>query len=263
MRTEANGIQTHYDLSGKDDAPVVMLGHSLGTSMIMWDAQIEQLQQQYRVLRYDTRGHGNTEAPREAYTLDQLGDDAIALLDGLGIDQIHWVGLSMGGMIGQNLALRYPNRLYSVCLCDTMAQIPVEAQTMWTNRIALAEGEGMMSLVQPLVERWFSATYLKENPASVQAIREQVVKTPVDGFVGCCHAIRELDYLDSLVNIKTPALIVVGEDDPATPVAASQAMNARMPDSRLTVIPDARHLSNIEQARMFNDTLLAFLRSQS
>jgi 3-oxoadipate enol-lactonase len=261
MQIEANGIYVHYELSGRTDLPVVMLSHSLACSRVMWDPQMEILKSQFRVLRYDTRGHGNSDAPEGAYTLEQLGADAIALLDALKIQTVHFVGLSMGGMIGQCLALNHSDRLKSLTLCDTAAVIPQEAQPIWDERIAAARQNGMQALARQSLERWFTQPLLDRNPPEVDRIRKQILSTPVAGFIGCSEAIRRLSYLERLSDIKTPTLIIVGEDDPGTPVAASEAMHARIAGSKLLVLPQAAHLSNIEQAERFNTALRECLLS--
>ena len=259
MKVEVKGIQVNYELSGKQDAPLVMLSHSLCTSLEMWHPQMSVLAQHFHVLRYDTRGHGGSDASPNAYTLNQLGDDAIGLLDKLAIEKIHWVGISMGGMIGQNLALNHASRLKSLVLCDTTAIMPEDAQPIWQQRIDTANSQGMSSLVQETLERWFTPPYLAENPPQVQLIREQILATPVAGFVGCSEAIRRLNYIDRLDRIQLPTLIIVGEDDPGTPVSASEAIHEGIADSELTILPDARHLCNIEQTEAFNSALLPFL----
>ncbi len=260
MKITANGIQINYQLSGKEDEPVVVLSHSLGSSLAMWDPQMELLEARYKVLRYDIRGHGGSDAPEGAYTLDQLGGDAIGLLDALGIDVVHWVGLSMGGMIGQYLALNYADRLRSLALCDTAAIIPDDAQPVWQERMDMARDKGMQALVQETVKRWFTLPYLGKNPGGVELIRKHFLATPVLGYIGCSEAIRVLNYLEDLSDIKIPTIIMVGEDDPGTPVAASEAMHERIPDSRLVVLHSAAHLSNIEQAEAFNSSLMGFLQ---
>ncbi len=259
MQVKANGIQMNYELSGREDAPMVVLSHSLGCNLAMWDPQLESLETHYRVLRYDTSGHGGSDAPAEAYSMDQLGDDAIGLLDALNIDLVHWVGLSMGGMIGQCLALNHAERLLSLALCDTAAVIPDEAQSMWQERIDLVRDKGMEALVQSTLERWFTPPYLSQNPPGVELIRKHFLATPVAGYIGCSEAIRGLNYLERLSEIKTPTLIIVGEDDPGTPVAASEAMHERIPESRLAILMSAAHLSNIEQPEAFNKALMRFL----
>jgi len=261
MQIEANGILVHYELDGPADLPVVMLSHSLACSRVMWDPQMEVLKSDFRVLRYDTRGHGGSDAPEGAYSLEQLGADAVALLDALKISAVHFVGLSMGGMIGQCLALNHPDRLKSLTLCDTAAVIPQQAQPVWAERIAAARQNGMQGLARETLERWFTPPFLQQNPSQVDRIRKQILSTPVVGYVGCSEAIRHLDYLKRLSEIRTPTLIIVGEDDPGTPVAASEAMHARIAGSKLVVLPHAAHLSNIEQAGRFNTVLMEFLLS--
>ncbi len=259
MKIQTGTISTNYEISGPPDAPVVMLSHSLGAAMRMWDLQLPVLAPRFRVLRYDTRGHGGSDAPQGAYTLDQLVADAAALLEALAIDKVHWVGLSMGGMIGQGFALTHPERLLSLSLCSTSALIPEAAQPAIQERIDTALKEGMAALVEGTLARWFTAAYLKQNPPEVAAIRRQFLETPVAGYVGCTEAIRRLSYLERLSGIALPTLIVVGEDDPGTPLAASQAMHDRIAGSRLCVIPKMLHLNNIERADLFNRHLAEFL----
>jgi 3-oxoadipate enol-lactonase len=260
MRVKVEGIQINYELSGKAGAAVAMLSHSLGSSLVMWEPQMRALEPYYQVLRYDTRGHGSTDAPTGPYTLEQLGEDAIGLVDALSVDVVHWVGLSLGGMIGQYLALNQSHRLRSLVLCDTAAIMPKESQAVRQERIETARNKGMQALLQPTLERWFTPPFLKQNSQEVTLIRNQFLATPVAGYIGCSEAIKELNYLDRLCEIQIPTLIIVGEDDPGTPVAASKAMHERIPDSKLVVLPSAAHLSNVERAEAFNSTVVDFLR---
>ncbi len=262
MQIKANDISVNYELSGKEGSPVVMLSHSLACSLVMWNPQMDILQPHFQVLRYDTRGHGDSDATEGAYSLDLLGKDALALLDALEIETVHFVGLSMGGMIGQCLALHHKKRLKSLTLCDTAAVIPDEAQPIWDERIAAARNEGMQALVQGTLERWFTQPYLDLNPPQVKRIRDQILSTPIAGFIGCSEAIRRLGYLEHLSELRLPTLIIVGEEDPGTPVAASEAMHARIKGSKLVVLPSAAHLSNIEQADGFNKALIDFLKAE-
>lgn len=259
MNIEANGINIHYELSGKEKASVVVLSHSLACSQVMWWPQIELLESHFRVLRFDTRGHGQSQAPEGPYTLEQLVDDAIGLLDTLKLDRVYWVGLSMGGMIGQGLALRDQSRLNTLVLADTAAVIPAEAQPVWQERIDAAITGGMQAVAESTLERWFTPDYLQQNRPGIDRIRQQILATPLAGYVGCSEAIRRLNYLDQLDAVETKTLIMVGADDPGTPVAASEAMHAQIKGSKLVVIPQAAHLSNIEQADTFNSHLMAFL----
>ena len=261
MLIETNGTNIHCKLAGKKQAPVVVLSHSLACSMVMWRPQLDFLEPHFRVLRFDTRGHGFSDAPVGPYTLEQLVGDAIGVLDKLDFGQVYWVGLSMGGMIGQGLALTHPDRIERLVLADTAAIIPDEAQPVWQERIDAARDEGMQTVAESTLERWFTPDYLKQNPPEIDQIRQQILDTPVAGYIGCSEAIRRLNYLNRLSEIRTPTLVMVGADDPGTPVAASEAMHAQIKGSRLVVIPDAAHLSNIEQARIFNDSLITFLRN--
>jgi 3-oxoadipate enol-lactonase len=260
MFIKANGIQMNYELSGRKDAPVLVLSHSLGSSLKMWDPQMEALEPSFRIVRYDTRGHGQSEAPAGAYTLELLAEDAIGLLDALGFDTVHWIGLSMGGMIGQCLALNHANHLQSLALCDTAAFVPEENQPVWQERIDTARNKGMQALVEPTLERWFTPFFFRQNPQRLALIRKQFLATPVEGYVGCIEAIRKLNYLDRLSEIKMATLIIVGEDDLGTPVAASKAIHERIPNSRLVILASARHFSNVEQPEAFNSALIKFLK---
>jgi len=261
MYVRANGIEINYELSGEDGDPVVVLSHSLGSNLDMWDPQMEPLRRRYRVLRYDMRGHGKTQAPSPPYSFDLLADDAVAMMDGLQLEKVHWVGFSIGGMIGQAIALKHPERFKSLALCDTTAHLPPDAQPVWAERIRTAREKGMAALADATMERWFTPSYLKRTPPEMKRIREIFVSTPVDGYVGCSEAIRRLDHLEKLRKINIPTLILVGSEDQATPVSAAEAMKERMREAKLYVIPSAAHLSNIEQAEVFNRELLAFLET--
>jgi len=263
MRIEANGIRMNYELSGKKGAPVVVLSHSLSCNLLMWNPQIDALNPYFQVLRYDTRGHGATDAPSGPYTLELLAEDITGLLDALGMDRVHFVGLSMGGMIGQCLALSHPHRLKSLVLCDTASIVPAEAQPLWQERLHKVSKKGMEALFEETLERWFTPAFLRQNPPMVKLIRKQILATPVAGYIGCAEAIRRLNYLDRISEIKTPTLIMVGEDDPGTPVSASEAMHEHIAGSNLVVLPSARHLSNVEQTEAFNAALLKFLKNRS
>jgi len=263
MLIKVNGIQMNHELSGQESGQVVMLSHSLGSSLVMWNPQSESLEPRFRVLRYDTRGHGGSEAAQGPYALEMLGQDAISLMDALKLDKVHWVGLSMGGMIGQFIALNHPDRLWSLILCDTAALTPKESQPMIQERINTVREKGMTPLMEPTMERWFTPSFLCLNSQMLSVIRKQFLGTPVAGYIGCTEAIRKLNYLDRLSEIEVPTLIMVGEDDPGTPVSASKAMHERILESKLSILPSARHLSNVEQPQAFNETLVSFLKGLS
>ena len=263
MKISANGLSMNYTLEGPDSAPVVTMSHSLATDLSMWDPTVAPLQGRWRVLRYDTRGHGGTEAPTGAYTLDELVEDAAALLGALGITRTHWVGLSMGGMIGQSLALKAPDLLRSLALCDTSSRVPPEARPLWQDRIRTAESQGMEPLVEPTLQRWFTAPFRQREKAVMERVGAMIRATPPHGYAGCCHAIAALDLTDRLPAITIPTCVIVGEDDPGTPVSASRAIHERVKGSRLEIIPGAAHIANMEQPEAFNRALTSFLASVS
>ena len=263
MRIKTATITTHYELSGPKNAAVVMLSHSLGSTLNMWDPQMTALEAKHQVLRYDIRGHGASVVPDGAYTLEQLVADAVALLDALEIKKVNLVGLSMGGMIAQGLTLKHANRVSRLALCDTSAFMPPEAQPIIQDRIDIARKEGLAALVDSTLARWFTPSYLQKKGPGVEMIRSILQKSPVAGYIGCTEAIRRLNYLDELPRIKTPTLVMVGADDPGTPVAAAQAIHERIAGSRLVIIPSASHLCNIEQAEVFNPHLLKLLSAET
>jgi len=259
MKITANGISMNYTLEGPANAPVVTLSHSLATTLAMWEPQLPALTARWRVLSYDTRGHGGTDAPRGGYSLDQLADDAQALLRALGIQRTHWVGLSMGGMIGQTLALKAPELFASLSLCDTSSRIPPEAKPLWDERVHTAETKGMEPLVEPTLSRWFTAPYKDKGGPVVEKVRTMIRSTPPAGYIGCCQAISGLNLTDRIGAIKAPTLIIVGEDDQGTPVAASKVMHEKINGSQLVILKSAAHLSNMEQPTAFADVLTGFL----
>ncbi len=259
MRITANGIGVNYVLEGPAGAPVVTLSHSLATTLDMWAPQLPALTRQYRVLRYDTRGHGGTDAPAGAYTLEQLAEDARALLRALGIVRAHWVGLSMGGMVGQTLALAAPGLFASLTLCDTSCRVPPEMRGAWAERIQTAERQGMEPLVEPTLGRWFTPPFRQRSAAVVERVAAMIRGTSPAGYVGCCHAISKLDLTERLGAIRIPTHVIVGEDDPGTPVAAARVIHEHVNGSQLTIIKSASHLSNVEQPEAFSEALIGFI----
>jgi 3-oxoadipate enol-lactonase len=259
MKAAANGIEVHYALEG--EGPLVTLSHSLGCNVSMWDEQARALSEQFKVLRFDTRGHGNTSAPAEAYTLDQLADDLHDLLAGLGITQTHFVGLSMGGMIGQVFALKYPQSVQSLVLCDTTSRFPPDSWATWEERIRTVQASGMEALVEPTIEGWFTPPFRNKRRDVTDKVRAMLRSTPPQGYIGCCHAIPAINTTDRLDEIRCPAMVIVGEEDPRTPVAAARTLYEALPSSELVVLKSASHLSNMEQPDAFNSALLRFLDS--
>jgi 3-oxoadipate enol-lactonase len=257
MKIKANGIYMNYMLEGPPSAPVITLSHSLATDYTMWEPQMEVLKAHYRVLRYDTRGHGGSDVPEGPYSLDQLGEDVHALLQALEIKQTHFMGLSMGGMIAQVFALKHPGMFRSLILCDTMSRVDHQALPVWDERIMITQTQGMEPHVEPTIERWFTKPF-RSSPVA-DRVRAMIRATSPEGYVGCSRAIMELNLTERLPDIRLPTLIIVGADDPGTPVAASQAMHEKLKGSKLIILKSAAHLSNIEQAEAFNKAVISFL----
>lgn len=256
-RIRVNDIDVAYSLEGPEGAPVLTFSHSLCADHRMWDAQIPAFTKRFRVLRLDTRGHGATSAPAGPYSFDMLAGDVVGLLDALGIARTHFVGLSLGGMVGQNLALRYPDRVDRLVLCATAASTPQPES--WDTRIKIAETKGLAGLADATLGRWFSDGFRAAAPEVVARIGQAIRATPLAGFVGCGQAIRALDNLPRLPTIRAKTLILIGDDDIGTPVPISEEMHRLIPGSGLVVFPWARHLINIEVAEGFNRAVLGFL----
>lgn len=257
MKIDANGISINYTIEG--EGPWIALSHSLACNLHMWDEEAKRLSKRYKVLRYDTRGHGESSAPAGAYTLELLADDLHALLQALGVQSAHFVGLSMGGMIGQTYALKYPGMFKSLALCDTTSRYPAAAASLWAERIKTVEAQGMEPLVASTLERWFTAPFRQARPEVVAKVAAMIRSTPVPGYVGCSHAIPKINVTARLKEIRCPSVVIVGKDDPGTPVAMAEEIHQALPGSELVVIPSAAHLSNLEQPDAFNQALTKFL----
>ncbi len=259
MQAATHDISLEYDIDGPPEAPVIACSHCLAGSSGIWDAQVIALREKYRVLTFDTRGHGGSSAPEGPYTMEMLAADVVDLFDALGIRHAHFMGISMGGMIGQTLALQHPECVSSLILCDTTCKVPPEMGSVWEERIQAVHEKGMEAVVDDTLERWLSADFQTHSPTTTERIREIILGTPVSGFIGCCHAIKNFDLADRISGIAVPALVMVGENDPGTPVASAQQIQENMKNAELAVLPQAYHLSNIEAADAFNKRLLAFL----
>ena len=260
-RIAANGINVNYRLEGPAGAPVIMLSNSFLTDYGMWDFQIPAFTRRYRVLRYDARGHGETPASAGPYSMDLLVADVVALLDALDIRRVHFLGLSMGGMIAQLLASKHADRLFSLTLCDTACRLPPE--TIWDERINLALTKGTGAFVKPMTERWLTQAYRERHREIVDKLGAMIARTSVDGAVGCAHAIKKMDHSAILSGIAVPTLIVVGEQDFGTPVSAAEFLHREIKGSKLAIIKNAAHLPNIEQTETFDRTVLDFIASCS
>ncbi|HUD62015.1 MAG TPA: 3-oxoadipate enol-lactonase [Acetobacteraceae bacterium] len=243
-------------LSRRSGNRVVMFGNGLATGTAMWEPQATHFDKRFRVLRYDVRGHGATEATPPPYTIEQLADDVVDFLDRLGIGNVAYVGLSLGGMIGQALAVRHPDRVRSLVLCDTTMHSP---RDMWIERIAAIEANGLEPQVEPSIERWFTHSFRSSQPKLVDDMRVMIRATSLHGYLGCAMAMRDMRLESVAPRITQPTLILVGRDDRSTPVAEAQALHKAISGSQLEVIEHAAHLPNIEQASRFNAVLGRFL----
>jgi 3-oxoadipate enol-lactonase len=258
MNIRANGIDIHYEITGS--GPWLTLSHSLACDLSMWDPQMATLTRHFTVLRFDTRGHGQSDAPPEnAYGWDRLTGDVLGLLDALNIARTHFAGLSMGGMIGQQLALRAPERIDHLVLADTSSRYPPAAMPIWDERIKLVREKGMEALVDSTLERWFTAPFRASHPEVTARIAGLIRSTPAVGYIGCGRTIPTLDITGRLRELENPTLVIVGADDAGTPPAMAREIAGAIRGARLEIIPAAAHLSNIEQPEIFTRLLLEFL----
>ena len=260
MKTRIGDIDIHYTVEGS--GPWITLAHSLGCDSSMWDEQAALLAPNYTVLRFDARGHGQSSAPPGPYTLAQMADDVHGLFAMLGITRTHWLGISMGGMIGQTFALAYPGVFASMVLADTTSRRPPNASAMWGERIQIAKTQGMDALVDSTLERWFTAPFRASQPELMARVAAGIRATPVDGFCGCCAAIAQVDVLNRLHEIVCPALVMVGDQDHGTPPEMARLIHENLAGSEFVVIANAAHIANMEQPEFFNRTLLDFLARQ-
>jgi 3-oxoadipate enol-lactonase len=260
MKVKANGIHINYRIDGREGAPWLTMSNSLATTHRMWDAQMDAFTKQYRVLRYDKRGHGETDVAPGPYSFELLADDVLALLDALQITRTHFVGLSMGGMTGMTMALRKPSVLRTLVLCDTTSKDPLGDPALWQQRIDAVNAAGSMeALVESTVARFLTPETVKTRPEVAEAVRAMVRSTPIDGYIACCRAIAQLNLTDRLRAISIPTMVVVGADDPATTVEMARTIHQRIVGSELIILKNAAHLSNLEQADAFNQAVLGFL----
>ncbi|NJD33477.1 MAG: 3-oxoadipate enol-lactonase [Betaproteobacteria bacterium] len=255
---EANGITINYKIEGS--GPWLTLSHSLSCDLTMWDELAVALAPTFTVLRYDTRGHGGTTAAVGAYSFEQLTADVVGLLDALKVERTHFVGLSMGGMIGQHFALAAPQRLNKLVIANSTSRIPPEAGPLWDERIAIVRSQGCAGLVEGTLGRWFTPGFRAARPDVMARIGKLIAGTPPAGYIGCAAAIRALDITARIGAIAAPTLVIAGADDPGTPPAMGEAIASTIPGARLEIIPSASHLSCIEQPESFFRLLADFLK---
>jgi 3-oxoadipate enol-lactonase len=256
---ERDGVEFNVTLDGPENAPPLMLSNSLGTNLHMWDWQIPELTKHFRVIRYDSRGHGKSGAPDGPYSIDELGRDALAIMDALELDQVHWMGLSKGGMIGQWLLTHAPERIGRAVLANTGSHMP--PPDLWNQRIRTAMDKGMEELTPGVIERWFTPEFRAREPDTVEKIVRMLHTTPAHGYAGSCSAIRDMDQRESIRSVTNPVLVVVGSRDPATPPEMGKHIADAIRGARIVTL-EAAHLSNIEQADAFNQAVIDFLTAR-
>ena len=255
MKAKVNGTELYYEVSGKEGAPWLVLSHSLACSVRMWDPQVAAFKDRYRILNYDMRGHGQSAAPSGAYTLDMLADDVLALMKECGVQKACFIGLSIGGMIGQTLALKNPAPFEKMVLADTTHTQSPEMLKSWDDRINIAKTQGMKALVPSTMERWFTPGF-RSNPEA-QKIAQIIAATPANGFAGCGEAIKKLNTTARLKDIKLPVLALTGESDAAA--GGTRYIGENVPGAKFVSIANASHIANIEQPEKFNQALREFL----
>ena len=252
-----SAVDVYSVVTGPPDAPTVVLSNSLGSTHRMWDPQLSELERRFRLVRYDTRGHGRSPVPPGPYSIDDLADDLVALLDRLDVPRAHLVGLSLGGMTAMRVAGRHPDRVARLALLCTGAQLP-PAQA-WTERAALVRGQGSAAVADPVVQRWFTPGFLDAHPEQRETYRKMVAATPAEGYAACCEAIAAMDLRDQLCRITAPTLVIAGADDPATPPAKLEEIAAGIPGATLLTVGDAAHLANVEQPNLITPALIEHL----
>jgi 3-oxoadipate enol-lactonase len=238
-------VIVHHEVTGPADAPPLILSNSLGADLRMWDPQAEALAERFRLVRYDTRGHGASPVPDGPYSIDHLGQDALALLDHLGIERAHWVGLSLGGMTGMWLAINAPERLDRLVVLCTSAQLgPPEN---WRERAETVRAQGTEAVADAGVGRWLTERFRAENPDTAAWLRDMIRATPDPGYAACCAVIEHMDLTPGLAGITAPTLVIAGAQDPTTPPEHGERIAAAVAGARLEVLEPAAHLANVEQ----------------
>jgi 3-oxoadipate enol-lactonase len=254
---QSDGCAINVQVEGPEGAPVLMLSNSLGTNMSMWEPQAPAFAQHFRLVRFDRRGHGKSGVPKGPYTMEMLGRDAVAVMDGLGLKTVSWCGLSMGGMEGQWLGANAANRIDKLILSNTSSYYP--DKTAWDDRIKIVREKGLGALVGPNMERWFTKEFRERAPDKLEWMSKMFLATDAEGFLGCGMAVRDMDHRALLPKIKAPTLVIIGRHDPATTPEAGEYIRSNIPGATVAML-DAAHISNVEQPQAYTDTVLGFLK---
>ena len=255
--TTGSTVEVHYLLEGPEDALVLVLSNSLGTTLAMWDEQAPALSERFRLLRYDHRGHGGSPVPPGPYKIEDLGRDVLVLLDRLEVERFSFCGLSIGGVVGMWLAREAPERVERLVLCCTSARF---APDTFDSRARTVRANGVGAIADAVVERWFTPAFREGRPEVAEWARRMLLETPAEGYAGCCEAVRDADLSGRLGQISAPTLVIAGADDPAAPPDQAELIRNSIPDASLEVIPDAAHLANIEQPEAVTQAILDHMR---
>ncbi|NLZ09931.1 MAG: 3-oxoadipate enol-lactonase [Alcaligenaceae bacterium] len=237
----------------------IVLSHALGCDLTMWDRLANVLAAEFNVVCYDHRGHGSSDAPAQMYTMADLSDDAARLIRELDCGPVIWIGLSMGGMVGQELAIRYPELISKLVIANSTSAYPDAVREVWQQRIATVQANGIEVIADAVMERYFHAGFRAERPATVASFRRRLVTTDPEGYVGCCNAVGTVDTTARLPQVKVPTLVIAGELDQGAPVSMSETMVAQIPGAKLAVLAGASHLAVAEQPHAFIETVQQFL----
>ena len=253
---QSQGCPIHVQIEGPENAPVLILSNSLGTTLHMWDGQVGPFTQHFRLVRFDRRGHGKSGCPQGPYSMEMLGRDVLAIMDGLDIKRANWCGLSMGGMEGMWLGANAPERFEKLVLANTSSFFPDKQG--WNDRLNLVREKGVPAFAAANMERWFTKGFRERAPQAVARVQEMFAATPLEGYLACGSAVRDMDHRELLPKVRVPTLVIIGRHDPATVPEAGQYVCANIPDAKAVML-DAAHLSNIEAQDQFTTAALTFL----
>jgi 3-oxoadipate enol-lactonase len=254
----SDGCPLHVEVDGPEGAPALMLSNSLGVNLSMWEPQLAPFARHFRLVRYDRRGHGRSGVTPGPYTMEQLARDDLAIMDGLGLAKVNFCGISMGGMVAQWLGAFAPERIDKLILSNTSCHYPLKEP--WNDRIKTIRDGGIDAIADTVLGIWFTENFHAREPETIKRFRKMMVSTPLEGYIGCAAAVRDMDHRDVVAKIKLPTLLIAGRHDGSTTVEAAEFIHDRIPGAKLTIL-DAAHISNVEQAAAFNAEVLGFLRA--
>lgn len=264
MYIPVNGNRIYFDFIGQDGAPTVCMTHSLSSDSGMWFEQVPHLLAAgFRVLRLDMRGHGGSDPVSGGYSMAMLASDVETVLDSLAVGPVHYIGLSIGGMIGQAVATRSPGKFRSMMLCDTLPAAPADAKAVWATRIgAVSKGGSLAVIADGTMDRWLTPAFKQNNPGRWKQVRDTIVGSSLQGFLGCAEALQNFDFTGQLPTLKVSTLVVCGAEDQGTPVSENRRLASLIPGAGFELIADARHLPNIEKTDVFNRIMIDWLKRQ-